>query len=81
MTDNLFEDPIETMLNEFAAKGLDSVIGRLVIKSVIERLPRIVAMGVKDAKLEIQLEDGRTIDLSAEVAEAIAAMPISGVPT
>lgn len=76
MTENLFDDPAEALLTEFEAQGLDSVLGRLVIKAIIERLPKIVSFGVREAKIELKLEDGRTLDMSAEVAEAIAAMPI-----
>jgi len=67
------------IMDEFGERGMSSVLGRLIVKAVLAKLPRILSTAVSGEAVQLILEDGKTLDLSPDLVEAFADTPLDAL--
>lgn len=67
------------LMDEFGERGMRSTLGRLIVKAVLAKLPRILSTAVSGEAVQLILEDGRTLDLSPDLVEALADTPLDAL--
>ncbi len=67
------------IMDEFGERGMSSMLGRLIVKAVLAKLPRILSTAVSGEAVQLILEDGKTLDLSPAMVEAFADTPLDAL--
>lgn len=67
------------LIEELEKNGGHSTLGRLIVKAVLAKLPRILTASLSDSGLRLTLADGRELDLSPDAVEALADAPLDSL--
>ncbi len=58
----------------FQQDGMASVLGRIIAKTIIAQLPKVVAASINGADIRLELENGKSIDLAPALAQTLSEM-------